>query len=52
MFGNDVGISEESIGLLVRSKLVKHGDVRYLREVGKATFMISVELAAAHKLRS
>ncbi|CAL9020514.1 unnamed protein product, partial [Prunus brigantina] len=52
MFGNNVGISEERNGLLVRSKLVKlrNGDVMYLREAGKATFMISVELAAAQKL--
>ncbi|KAH0976363.1 hypothetical protein GBA52_026082 [Prunus armeniaca] len=48
MFGNNVSISEERNGLLVRSKLVKlrNGDVMYLREAGKATFMISVELAA------
>lgn len=54
MFGNDIAISEEGIGLLVSSRLVKlmNGDVRYLREAGKATFIISVELAAAHKLSS
>ncbi|PQM36339.1 hypothetical protein Pyn_31606 [Prunus yedoensis var. nudiflora] len=54
MFGNDLAISEEGIGLLVSSRLVKlmNGEVRYLREAGKATFIISVELAAAHKLRS
>ncbi|CAB4320046.1 unnamed protein product [Prunus armeniaca] len=54
MFGNNVSISEERNGLLVRSKLVKlrNGDVMHLREAGKATFMISVELAVAQKLRS
>ncbi|TQE06472.1 hypothetical protein C1H46_007971 [Malus baccata] len=53
MFGNDGGISEEGISLLVSSKLVKlmNGDVRYLREEGKSTFMISVELAAAYKMK-
>jgi phytochrome A len=29
-----------------------NGDVRYLKEAGKSSFILSVELAAAHKLKS
>nr|AAR08427.1 phytochrome A [Monotropastrum globosum] len=49
MFGGDTDTSEEGISLLVSRKLVKlmNGDVQYLREAGKSTFIISVELAAA-----
>lgn len=52
MFGTDGDISEEGISLLISRKLVKlmNGDVQYLREAGKSSFIISVELAAAHKL--
>lgn len=51
MFGGDTDASEEGISLLVSRKLVKlmNGDVQYLREAGKSTFIISVELAAANK---
>lgn len=54
MFGTDGDISEEGISLLISRKLVKlmNGDVQYLREAGKSTFIISAELAAAHMIRS
>lgn len=54
MFGNDGETSEEGISMLVSQKLVKlmNGDVQYLREAGKSTFIISVELAAVHKSRT
>lgn len=53
MFGNDGDASEESISLFISRKLVKlmNGDVQYLREAGKSTFIISVELAAASESR-
>ncbi|XP_031261474.1 phytochrome A [Pistacia vera] len=53
MFGTNGDISEEGISLLISRKLVKlmNGDVQYLREEGKSTFIMSVELAAAHKSR-
>ncbi|XP_057500754.1 phytochrome A1-like [Actinidia eriantha] len=53
MFGGDVDASEEGISLLISRKLVKlmNGDVQYLREAGKSTFIITVELAAANKPR-
>ncbi|KAF5739941.1 phytochrome A [Tripterygium wilfordii] len=49
MFGSDGDASEDGISLLISRKLVKlmSGDVQYLREAGKSTFIISVELAAA-----
>ncbi|MQM19367.1 hypothetical protein Taro_052374 [Colocasia esculenta] len=51
MFGNGEELSEEGISLLVCRKLLKlmNGDVRYLREAGKSSFIMSVELAAAQK---
>ncbi|KAF8038651.1 hypothetical protein BT93_B1249 [Corymbia citriodora subsp. variegata] len=51
MFENNGEISEEGISLLISRKLVKlmNGDVQYLREAGKSTFIISVELAVANK---
>ncbi|XP_023885557.2 phytochrome A [Quercus suber] len=51
MFGTDGDPSEEGISLFISRKLLKlmNGDVRYLREAGKSTFIISVELAATHK---
>ncbi|XP_057428113.1 phytochrome A [Lotus japonicus] len=54
MFGNDGLESEEGISLLISRKLLKlmSGDVRYLREAGKSSFILSVELAAAHKLKA
>ncbi|KAJ4840452.1 hypothetical protein Tsubulata_023022 [Turnera subulata] len=54
MFGDDGDASEEGISLFVSRKLAKlmNGDVQYLREAGKSTFIISVELAAAHKSRA
>jgi len=54
MFGSDGDASEEGISLLISRKLLKlmNGDVQYLREAGTSTFIISVELAAAHKLQA
>ena len=54
MFGSDGQESEEGISLLISRNLLKlmNGDVRYLREAGRASFILSVELAAAHKLES
>ncbi|GKU91213.1 hypothetical protein SLEP1_g5113 [Rubroshorea leprosula] len=54
MFGNDGDSSEESISLFISRKLVKlmNGDIQYLREAGKSTFIISVELAASSKSRA
>ncbi|RZC89106.1 hypothetical protein C5167_030800 [Papaver somniferum] len=42
-------ISDEGISLLVSRKLLKlmDGDVRFLREAGKSSFIISLELAAS-----
>ncbi|KAJ1393316.1 Signal transduction histidine kinase, dimerization/phosphoacceptor domain [Sesbania bispinosa] len=52
MFGRDGHESEEGISLLISRKLLKHmsGDVRYIRESGKSSFILSVELAMSHKL--
>lgn len=52
MFGCDGEVSEEGISLLISRKLVRlmNGDVQYLREAGKSTFIISVELAVARRL--
>ncbi|XP_031398448.1 phytochrome A1 [Punica granatum] len=51
MFGSDGEISEDGISLLISRKLIKlmNGDVQYLREAGKSSFIITVELAVAHK---
>ncbi|KAL2513840.1 Phytochrome A [Forsythia ovata] len=51
MFGTEAEASEEGISLLISRKLVRlmNGDVRYLREAGRSTFIISVELAVAKK---
>ncbi|RDX74390.1 Phytochrome type A, partial [Mucuna pruriens] len=51
MFGRDGHESEEGISMLISRKLLKlmNGDVRYIREAGKSSFILSVELAAAHK---
>lgn len=51
MFGNDEDLSAEGISLLVCRKLLRlmNGDVRYLREEGKSTFIIIAELASASK---
>ncbi|XP_059648350.1 phytochrome A1 [Cornus florida] len=53
MFGSDGDTDEEGISLLISRKLVKlmNGDVQYLREAGKSTFIVSVELAATNKSR-
>ncbi|KAG6415577.1 hypothetical protein SASPL_122990 [Salvia splendens] len=50
MFGDDVEASDEGISLFVSRKLVKlmNGDVQYLREAGRSTFIISVELAISN----
>ncbi|KAK1383402.1 hypothetical protein POM88_021137 [Heracleum sosnowskyi] len=47
MFGSNSETSDEGVSLLISRKLVKlmNGDVHYLREAGKSTFIISVELA-------
>ncbi|XP_022999618.1 phytochrome A [Cucurbita maxima] len=54
MFGSEEDTSEEGFSLLISRKLVKlmNGDVRYMREAGKSSFIITVELAAAHKART
>lgn len=54
MFGSDGEASEAGIGLLISRNLVKlmNGDVQYLREAGKSTFIIFVELAASNKPQS
>ncbi|KAK7259055.1 hypothetical protein RIF29_24649 [Crotalaria pallida] len=54
MFGRDAHESEEGISLLISRKLLKlmNGDARYLREAGKSSFILSVEFAAGHKLRT
>lgn len=51
MFGSATEASEEGISLLISRKLVKlmNGDVQYLREAGRSTFIIAVELAVANK---
>nr|UWT50575.1 phytochrome A [Magnolia sieboldii] len=51
MFESEAETSEEGISLLVCRKLLKimNGDVRYLREANKSTFILSVELASAPK---
>lgn len=49
MFGTSVDATEEGISLVISRNLLKlmSGDVQYLREATKSTFIISVELAAA-----
>lgn len=51
MYGEDTDASVEGISLVISRKLVKlmNGDVRYMREAGKSSFIISVELAGGHK---
>ncbi|KAF2324093.1 hypothetical protein GH714_006584 [Hevea brasiliensis] len=51
MFGSDIDASDEGISLLISRKLVKlmSGDVQYMREAGKSSFIISAELAGGHK---
>lgn len=51
MFGSGREVSEDGINLLFSRKLIKlmNGDVQYLREAGKSSFIITVELAVAHK---
>ncbi|XLR39121.1 hypothetical protein S83_023781 [Arachis hypogaea] len=52
MFGREGQESEEGISLLISRKLLKlmNGDVRYLRDAGKSSFILTVELAASQKL--
>ncbi|KAK7284476.1 hypothetical protein RJT34_19222 [Clitoria ternatea] len=47
MFGREGHESEEGISLHISRKLLKlmNGDVRYTREAGKSSFILSVELA-------
>ncbi|KAK4796410.1 hypothetical protein SAY86_028736 [Trapa natans] len=51
IFGSDGEVSEDGISLHISRKLVKlmNGDVQYLREAGKSSIIITVELAVAHK---
>lgn len=51
MFGSGREVSEDGINLLFSRKLIKlmNGDVQYLREAGKSSFIITFELAVAHK---
>ncbi|XP_072993838.1 phytochrome A type 3 [Typha latifolia] len=51
MFGSDEDPNEEGLGLLVCRKLLRlmNGDVCYLRESSKSSFIISLELASAMK---
>ncbi|PIN07513.1 hypothetical protein CDL12_19918 [Handroanthus impetiginosus] len=51
MFGDEAEASEDGISLFISRKLVKlmNGDVQYLREAGRSTFIISVELAISNK---
>lgn len=51
MFGCDGDISEDGISLLISRKLVKlmNGDVQYMRQAEKSSFIISLEFALAHK---
>ena len=48
MFGTEEDTSEEGLSLMVSRKLVKlmNGDVQYLRQAGKSSFIITAELAA------
>lgn len=49
MFGDEADASEDGISLFISRKLVRlmNGDVQYLREAGRSTFIISLELAIA-----
>ncbi|KAE8675349.1 hypothetical protein F3Y22_tig00111671pilonHSYRG00008 [Hibiscus syriacus] len=49
MFGSEEDASDEGISLLISRKLVKlvNGDIQYLREAGRSSFIVTVELAAA-----
>ncbi|QHO16031.1 Phosphoenolpyruvate carboxylase [Arachis hypogaea] len=52
MFGREGQESEEGISLLISRKLLKlmNGDVWYLRDASKSSFILTVELAASQKL--
>ncbi|KAK4406808.1 Phytochrome A1 [Sesamum angolense] len=54
MFGEEADTTEDGISLFISRKLVKlmNGDVQYLREAGRSTFIISVELAISNKLNA
>ncbi|KAL0387292.1 UNVERIFIED_CONTAM: Phytochrome A1 [Sesamum radiatum] len=54
MFGDEADTTEDGISLFISRKLVKlmNGDVQYLREAGRSTFIISVELAISNKLNA
>ena len=49
MFGSSMDATEEGISLIISRNLLKlmSGDVQYLRETTKSTFIITVELASA-----
>ncbi|KAL0375882.1 UNVERIFIED_CONTAM: Phytochrome A1 [Sesamum calycinum] len=54
MFGDEADTTEDGISVFISRKLVKlmNGDVQYLREAGRSTFIISVELAISNKLNA
>lgn len=54
MFETDGDATEQGISLLISRKLVKlmNGDIQYLREAGRSTFIITIELAAANRSRN
>ncbi|XP_043726038.1 phytochrome A-like [Telopea speciosissima] len=51
MFESYGETSEDGISLLVSRKLLRlmNGDIRYLREAGKSSFLLSAELASSQK---
>ncbi|XP_073311914.1 phytochrome A-like [Primulina huaijiensis] len=53
MFGDEADATEEGISLFISRKLLKlmNGDVQYLREAQRATFIVSVELAISNTSR-
>jgi len=53
MFGEENEATEEGISILISRKLVKlmNGDVVYLREATRSTFIVSLELAISNKTR-
>ncbi|KAK4386101.1 Phytochrome A1 [Sesamum angolense] len=53
MFGEVAKVSEDGISLFITRKLVRliNGDVQYLREAGRSTSIITIELAIYDKAR-
>lgn len=54
MFGEVGDASDDGISLFISRKLVKlmNGDVQYLREAGRSTFIISLEIAISNNSKS